>query len=160
MSGKNDELQGMSVALAFVGVGAIVVGIFLFAVFAFLAFILTIAALIAWNEPLHIGKHTVEPAEARAFITRGVAGAFLIPAFAVFSSVLLGFAIEDAAWPYLIIGGYVAGSVGVGILLADEDGEITTATDVTPPQSIAPPEEPASPPVPFRFASWDDEEQR
>ncbi|MBP0615695.1 hypothetical protein [Jiella mangrovi] len=164
----------MAFAIALVGAGLAFIGIFLFAVLAFLAVIMTILALCAWMKPLKLGSITVEPHEARLFIYRGLAGAVLVPAFVVFSAILIGFKINPDWWFYMVVGGYVVGSVGIAILEASNEDE-DKAEDAPPmpaPSALEPPARvrhegrepvrmkgPARSAEPFRFASWDDEEE-
>lgn len=162
MSSKNDDTSGIVMAFAFVGAVAFIMAAFVFAVLAFLAFILTILCLFAWNQPRRIGKLVILPEEARAFVYRGLAGMCLLPVFAGFCELLFGIHIKEALYPYLFIGGYVGGSIGIGILMAEQNGGETGAIDITPPQLPSEPQRslPRPEPEPFRYASWDDEEGR
>lgn len=161
MSSKNDETTAVVMVFACLGAMAIMLAAFVFAVLAFLSLLLTFVALCAWSRPRRIGKFILEPEEARAFVYRGLAGSFLLPTFVAFCALLFGFNIQDSVWPYLFLGGYVAGSIGIEILMADQNGG-GGAVDITPPQvPSAPPRSlPRPEPEPFRFASWDDEEER
>ncbi|WAP67699.1 hypothetical protein [Jiella pelagia] len=173
MSSNNNQDGGMAFALALVGAGLALIGIFLFAVLAFLAVIMTILALCAWMRPLKLGSITIKPRDARLFIYRGLAGAILVPAFVVFSAILIDFRIDPDWWFYMVIGGYVLGSVGIAILEeTSEDEEEADIVPVPAPRALEPPARvrlegrepvrmkgPARSAEPFRFASWDDEEE-
>ena len=112
MSSRNDETSGMGAAVGIVGGAMFMMFMFLFAVAAFLSLCLTVVCIFAWDKPIKLGNYTLQPREARAFLCGGVAGMWLLPIFAVFSSLLFQFAIANYAWSYLFIGGYVVGSFG------------------------------------------------
>lgn len=172
MSSKNDEAAG---AMALIGVVLMAVGLILFAVMTFLALLLTILAIAAWNEPVRLLGHTVTPDEARVFVGRGICGAMLAPAFALFCGVLFEVRIPPDWWGYIIMAGYALGSVGVGIIEAQAESERTDYGDILPPPRRLPPPPPAPAPMPkpepefvftqytctrecpmFRYAVWDD----
>ena len=164
MASNNNDNSG---AAAIIGFALAVVGaiaIFIFAVLAFIAFVLTILAIFAWNSPLTIGKWTLYPEEARSFVWRGIAGAAFIPAFALFVSVVFDVPIDWQYLNYMLLGGYVLGSIGVEIMAASEDETAAPPAAYMPPsqQLPAPPRQslPAPQAESCRFASWDDEEER
>jgi hypothetical protein len=167
MSSKNDDTSGLAFMIAIVGGAAICLAVFIVMALTFLAFVLTIFALVAWNERLQIGNTVIEPWEARAFVKRGLLGAFLLPFFLAFMDIVFGAAINWQHWFYFMLFGYVAGSVGIEILIAQENQEAATPLYQPPFQQsmVAPPPAPqalpapAKPAEPFRFASWDDEEE-
>ena len=158
-SNNNDSGAGTGIALvlAFIGAMAIMFAVFL----AFLAFIFTVIAILAWNNPLRLGKVVVTPEEARGFVGRGIVGAIGLPAFAAFCEVFLQVSIN---WDYLMhmmVGGYTLGSLGVEIMMADDERFAAPVTYIPPEPQLPPrPSLPAPEPQPFRFASWDDEEGR
>ncbi|MCJ8510721.1 hypothetical protein MUU53_23060 [Rhizobium lemnae] len=163
MSSNNNNGAGMAVAFAIAMLG--IVGIFIFALLAFVAFVLTALAIFAWNSPLTLGKWTLHPHEARAFVTRGILGAFLVPAFLLFVNVFLNIHIEWNYLSYMLVGGYTLGSIGIEIIMADEQTvsapPVTTYISPTPQLPASPKQAPQSMETePFRFASWDDEEER
>lgn len=163
MSSQNSEVQGTAFAIAIIIAVFWFIFLFVFALATFLAFIFTVLAILAWDKPLKLMGQTLYPHEARAFVLRGIAGTFLLPAFAWFASVFLGFQIEPKIWPYLFIGGYVAGSIGVEWLNADAENNAAPAPPpfpAPPPAAPSPPARPALPRPPFEYASWDDEERR
>ncbi|MCO6051523.1 hypothetical protein NGM99_17195 [Mesorhizobium sp. RP14(2022)] len=157
-----------AVAFGVVGAACMFMAAFIFAFFAFLSLLLTIASLAAWNQPRTFFGNTITPDEARKFVIRGVSGALLIPAFAAFSSGLFDYLIDDEAWLYLVILGYSLGSLGIAILEAKAEEEATAAAParyITLPQEPLPtpsssssPDEPTHS-EPFHFATWDDEEE-
>lgn len=155
-----DELSMIAVVFAFIGAMAMMLVLLVFAVLAFLALVLTLVCFFAWNSPVTIGKWTLVPDVARGFVYRGLIGAVLLFAFAVFAAVMFGIRIEDQAVPYILLAGYTLGSVGLEIIWAEEQAEVPASRTVIPPnQQIAPPPQVPQPPArPFRFASWDDED--
>ena len=184
MSSKNnDEAMGFVFVIAFIGTVAMLIAAAIFALAAFAALVLTVLCLFAWNDGLTIGEFSIEAHEARAFIVRGILGTIIAPTFTVFCALLFGVEIDDGIWPYIFIGGYTAGSVGVEYLLSQQQhADTQAAPPIAPPLQITPPPAPAQtkhPCVqancpllaatrdysraaraerPFQFASWDDEE--
>lgn len=163
MSSRNDETSGAIVAFAFVATAAFFVVAVIFALAAFAALVLTVLCAVAWKDGLTIGEFSIEAQEARAFIVRGVLGAIIAPAFAVFSALLFGLDISEVAWSYIFIGGYTLGSVGIEYLISQQEVPAQPPSPIVPPRQITPPPthapRPIAPPVrPFEFASWDDEE--
>lgn len=162
MSGRNDGMNGASLGLAMLACGAILAGLLLFALAVFASVVFTVLAVIAWDKPLRIGKQTIYPKEARAFIGGALTGAVAVPMFAAFCSILFDFRIEDAYWVYIAIGGYAAGGLGTIMALSEmEEEEPSPPAPQSLPQPIAPPpEKPKAPRRPFDFADWDDDEMR
>ena len=160
MSNRNDATQGASMALLALGL----VGIVLFVVGAFLALVLTVVALFALERPITILGHTITPRDATRFLVCGVIGAALAPAFVMFADSLLELGVDWSYWPYIVLGGYTLGSLGI-TALAEEMEEANGVTEQrlsTPP--LPPPaaqrHAPKTPSRPFDFASWDDDEVR
>lgn len=155
-----DELTAIAIVFAFIGGMVMVAAIFFFALFAFIALVMTCICFFAWNSPLTIGTWTLGPDEARGFVYRGLIGAFLLAAFAVFVAVMFQIRITDEAVPYILLIGYTLGSLGLEIAMAqDADQPAPPNQTIIPPgQQIAPPQDYTPPRVPFRFASWDDED--
>lgn len=164
MSQKNDESTAMATAIGFVGALMAAAAIFLFAVFAFFAFILTILCVFAWNNPLTLGKWTIQPSEARGFVYRGLAGMYLLPLFIGFCDVIFHLGVVWSYLPHMMGVGYVLGSIGVEVLMANAN-EAQAEPEILPPAPQLPAPQPQNPqPLqraaePFRFASWDDEEE-
>jgi hypothetical protein len=160
-SQNNNETNGFAVAFAFIGVAIAMAAAIIAVIACFITFVFTILALLAWNRPLKLGKHILTPAEARGFVYRGLAGAVLVPAFAIFCVVFFNVFIPGDALPYLIVGGYVAGSLGIEVLMADGT-EAQAPMNVTPPPPEMPRGLPAPPASrqPFEYARWDDEDAR
>lgn len=160
---NNDESTMIAMGLAFIGVAAMALAFVFAAIIAFAAFLFTILAILAWSKPLRLGRLVIEPEEAQAFVYRGLIGAVSVPAFLLFCAIVFDLRIE---WNYLfhfMLAGYVLGSVGVEIAMAEENG---SSRAVHPQQShqVLPPQpaQRALPPAarePFRYASWDDEEE-
>lgn len=164
MSSKNnDEANGMIYAIAFIGAGAILLASVVYALAAFAAIVLTLFALAAWNEPLTLGGNTLQPEEARIFVLRGVVGAFVLPVFIAFCDVLFNnLHVNWSLWPHFVLIGYTLGSVGLMVFENTDEpqnnGQVIlppTPRFPEPPRTIYTPPEPK----PFRFASWDDEEE-
>lgn len=159
----NTKDNGTDPVVATFAAGALMAAIFVFTLGAFAALIGTILALIAWDKPLKMGRASIQPEQARAFVTRGIGGALLVPAFAVFAAVLLKFKIDPDAWLFLFIGGYTAGSVGVSLMLASGDQQRSEPAEPAEAERLAVSSDHTqeqAEPAPFRFASWDDEEAR
>lgn len=169
---QNNNDEGAGIALVFGLIGAVfwMIGLFVIALAGFAAFVLTILCFCAWNSPLTIGPMTITPEEARGFVGRGVFGAFAVPAFVLFSDILFGLGVD---WNYafhIAAFGYVLGSIGFEILMAESQNDQSNQSQALPPhqQISAPPRSPEPeylPPStqgqsgqPFRYASWDDEE--
>ncbi len=162
MSSRNDETSSMTMGIAFVLACVYAMVVFAIVILMFVSLVLSVVALFAWNTPRRLGNHVLMPQAARAFVYRGLAGAFLLPIFCLFLDVLFGIRIDGNYLPHILLAGYALGSLGVEILWAmNEDNQASTATYIPPSQQIAPPPQAPSPPlVPFRFASWDDEDGR
>ncbi|OLP58344.1 hypothetical protein BJF93_07015 [Xaviernesmea oryzae] len=165
---NNAETAGLGIGFAFIAIAALLV----FALASFLAMILTLIALCAWFRPITIAGATIEPEEARWFVYRGLIGIVTLPAFAAFSSLLFQSPFDWSRWlVYLMIGGYVGGSLGIALLRGEEQQptEITAMPASIPPQLPKPtpkpkpqmpdPDRPECRDCPFTFANWDDREE-
>ena len=178
---QNGKDNSLAIGAGIVGGLAVVVGTVIALALAFWAFILTGVCAFVWmnDTPLKFGWMHITPYEAKKFILRGLAGAFLLPAFALFAVAMTGAGIVPDAWLYLVLGGYVAGSLGMDWLESQYE-DLPSASpqmEVLPPQQQPPslpaqkePTHPWGPSIdvaeggkpeqpPFRFASWDDEEE-
>jgi hypothetical protein len=158
MSSKNDEASAMLLGIAILWAGLLYILLAVVAVVVFVALGLTVLCLVAWNKPISVGAATIEPGEARTFVLRGLAAALLLPLFVAFSSLLFGFDVAPGLWFYLFIGGYTYGSLIVDL---HEEQEQAAALPPVQPQLPSPPPKalPRPPAEPFRFASWEDEEE-
>lgn len=162
MSSKNDD----ATALGAVGAVFGIVAIFFFAVLAFIALVYTILAILAWDRPIKIGPLSMTPEYARRYLAWSVAGAIVVPVFAVFSEWLLNIHIRDNLWFYIVVGGYILGAIAME--MHDEEEKKAAALRPLPPVLPQPPVRQPEPlrglprpqAQPFRFASWDDEEAR
>ncbi len=166
MSQRNDEVSGIAIAFAFVGVAALFMAAIIFALLAFAALVLTVLSFFAWNQELKIGTLIITPDEARQFVKRGVIGAVALPVFVAFVAVLFGVKVIPDLWVYIVIAGYSLGSVGVAILEAQEaEQQASTGNQMVAPQPppspvpVKPRPVPSVPPPPFRFASWNEEDE-
>lgn len=164
---QNNDNSGAAMGIAFVMAGLAFIAVFIFAVLAFLALVLTIVAIFAWKNPVTLFGQTTYPREARAFVWRGVAGAFLLPVFIAFCEMLFEMRFQwDQYGHFFWIGGYTLGSVGVEIMTA-QDADTAPKVEIydppaTPPRHLPQPPRAIAPPEskePFRYASWDDEEE-
>ena len=166
MSSNNNEASTVGAGLAIIGAGFAILAIFLFAVFAFVAVILSALCLIALFTPVKLGKWTLERDEALNFLFRGCIGSWLVPGFVLFCDVIFSIGVD---WSYLLhmMGvGYVLGSLGWELLTADSNAAEQQA-EVLPPahqithQSNNPRPSPwqQQEEEPFRYASWDDDEE-
>ena len=164
MSQRNSETDGMAMGLALVGMAFALLFMVLYAVACFVAIVLTLLALCAWNEPLHLtSKMIITPREARIFIGSGIAGLIGLPVFVIFCAALFHLQIKPDWWGYILLGGYALGALGIGgAILGDEQENGTPNFIASPPALPAPEREetPAPAKPPFRFASWDDEDAR
>lgn len=161
-SQNNNETNGLAMVFAFAGIALFAMAVVIAVIACFITFVMTILALFAWNRPLPLGKHILTPEEARSFVYRGLAGAVLVPAFAIFCVVFFNVFIPGDALPYLIVGGYVAGSLGIEALMA-QDANAQAPIDVMPQSSQSGPAAPpglSAPRQPFEYARWDDEDAR
>ncbi len=165
MSGRNDEAAGFAMAFAVLGAGVLFLGAIVFAALILIAGFLTVFSLgvCILNRPVKVLSETVTPRDARIFLTGGISGAWMLPVFVWFCGLLYGIRIEDYVIQWLAVGGYIAGSFGLEIMVSNY--ERNTAAEIAARQPVAPPPPPktieARPvhkPEPFRFASWDDEE--
>ena len=141
---------------------------FLAALFAFAAIVLTGCAFAAWNEPRTLAGETLYPHEARAYVGRGVIGAIALPVFVVFCGSVFQYnlnEITEHGWLLIILGGYSIGSLGIEIAIQQEREKAEAAAALQ--QEILPalpPQQPAPKPVhreeqqAFEFETWDDEE--
>ena len=162
-SNNNGEAMIGILLLAMLGAAAVL----MVAVFAFAALVLTLAAIAAWEKPIVLFGDVIEPDAARAYVLRGILGAGLAPVFVVFSAFLFQFSLNGISghgWLLILIGGYSLGSLGVEILIDEMRREAAGALPPVilqplPPQEKAPPAVKLPREQPFRFASWDDEEE-
>ncbi|EJJ27301.1 hypothetical protein [Rhizobium sp. CF142] len=162
MSSNNNDNNGAVGAVILVLAGLYVLGIFVFAFLIFITFVTTFLAILAWRKPLTIGKWTLAPEEARAFVWRGICCVLLTPAFLLLVNIALNVTIQLDFTTALI--GYMFGSLGIEMLIShDKDRNAPPAPHTPPePQLPAPPRQslPRQKPESFRFARWDDEEER
>lgn len=158
MDSKQNENLGLAIVIVALGF----IGMFVFALLAFLAIILTLVAFYSWNKPRKFGSVTIEPKDAREFVFGGIAGAFLVGVFVQFAAALWDLQIDwDQVGGYIVFGGYIIGSFLPSLAQANE--QQAPPEDVPVPFQRLPPPAPEQPERPerdpFRFASWDDEEE-
>jgi hypothetical protein len=164
MSNRNDENMGIAIVFTIFAFAAI----FLSALVAFAALIFTILSFLAWNKPLKLGSYTITPDEAHTFVYRGIAGAVLVPVFAMFAGAMFKYQFHPDIWFYLVVGGYSFGSPVIGIMQAAEEHEKERAAAAMRVYEVeerkAAPVRKALPvrqadPKPFKFADWNDEDE-
>lgn len=136
-------------------------------VFGFIAFSWTFVCLLAWNRPFYLGRVYLHPADARAFVIRGVFGAVMVPAFFYFLDIFMDVPVPWERFGWFAFGGYTLLSAGIGYLMAEGEPMPHVYYDVVPghvPEALpAPPTEPTiylppqPPRTPFEYASWEDE---
>ena len=165
---NNDEATGIMIAFAFVGAVALMIMVVVYALVVFLAAILTVLSLLAWDSPLEVGPVEITPEEARFFVGAGMASAAVCPLFVMMCSWLFEFRVSDDAWFHIFLGSYAFGSIILTTKAAEagafDNGvphynvePLPPPIDVTP-RELTSPEQPPSPPSEFRYATWDDEE--
>lgn len=163
-SNNNDNTAGAGLAIL-VGIFAFF-ALFLFAVAAFITFFLTILCVVACFKPFSIGKWQLTSEDASWFLMRGVMGMWLVPSFVYFCDVAFDIGIVWDYLPHMFCFGYVAGSLGWELLMADSNAAQPQAEVLPPAQQIThqPIQAQPSPwqrqqPEQFGYASWDDEEE-
>lgn len=148
---------GGCVAMFIVVIGAaIALGI------GFLCFVMTILSCVAWSRTLRIGRITIHPQGARAFVLRGLFFAAAFPTYWALCSLVLSLPVRLDVSGYLALAGYIFGSIGIE-LLEDESQTVPSQPEHRNlPQRIIPSQQHTRLPSPesFRYASWDDEEER
>lgn len=181
---SNDSDNGAIMLISLVGaVMGAMAGLIILAS-AFLCFILTIMSLVSLWSPFTFGnKVLLWPHQARNFLTIGFFGMIGIPAFAIFSALLTGQAhlITYDSLKMLMLIGWVGASMSY-IFFADHDNapEMIEMRREAEFYNPPPPMKEVNPPAfdgdvpeikfrgtlpapkkpePFRFASWDDEEE-
>ncbi|MBA4226218.1 MAG: hypothetical protein C0456_06255 [Hyphomonas sp.] len=158
---QNGEGAFVLAIVAFIGVVIVSIFMIIAALAAFMALILTIMCIIAWNEPLTIGSMTITPEEARAFIARGILGAILAPTFTYFCLLLFQSDTQVDYWGYVVLGGYVMGSLVVECVIQEAREKAQAEAQQVLPPLMQPPATRQEPPRrPFEYASWDDEDER
>ncbi|WP_149541209.1 hypothetical protein [Siccirubricoccus phaeus] len=164
MSSRNDGTSEAAMGFALLAAFAFFFFMLIFALATFAAFVFTCLALLAWNEPLKLGKETLQPDEARRFVYGGLGGAVALPFFVLFCILLFGVPIREDAWVYIVIAGYDLGSIGLAMIEAAEAEEAKKAALLNPPPPPAPPAPEPKPARrtqnPFEYADWDDEDAR
>lgn len=161
MSGNknSDYTAGLAIVFVLAAFFAIGVWIFLAVVTAFLSLI----ALAACFHPLRIGGEVISRKDGYFFLLRGVIGWFAFPFIVISVAPMFDIGIEHDWIVYIMMTGYMIGSTGIEYLLfkMSEGAEQETAAPV---QTYSPPpsrslSSPPNQPEPFRYASWDDEEE-
>jgi hypothetical protein len=165
MNNNNSEMNGTVIALTLVAVAFVYMAVFAVALLTLYSIFMSFVAFRAWHKPYKFMKWMVYPAEARAYVYSGIAGAFAAPFLAALASNMWKFRIEDQYLWLLMLAGYgVASNISAWITTQMEADIIADYHAKNPPPSI-----PAAPKTEsdeseaqatFEFASWDDEEKR
>jgi len=163
-SNNKSESSDVAMAIGLVAASLMILAVVVLAVAAFVALALTIWCIAAWNRPVAFAGNTLEPAEARAYVARGLLGAALVPAFVGFCQLVFGVKVEWAYLPLFMLTGYTLGSLGIAYF----QSQVTKmqAPELTPPaprqidRKSPQPAQRSEDAEPFRFATWDDEEDR
>lgn len=161
MSNNNSSDSSMALAFGMAIVAFIGFGIMMLA--CFLSLVLTVLALFAWNKPRRYGNTTVYPEDARALVLRGLFFAAMSPLFYAIIVLVLGEHFDWQVFDWTILGGYVFGTGGIMILEDDDTPQVMPVYSAPPaPPPVLPPTQLALPlpAEPFRYASWDDEEDQ
>lgn len=164
MSNNNND-NSAAMGLGLIGAAFVFMAIFIYAVAVFLAIVLTILSIFAWQRPVRaFGKTLCTPLEARIFIGSGILGAVGVFLFAVLCTILFDVQIKDDWWFYIITGGYSFVSILVMMNLGEKYpdglpddphyfGPVIEHNPTSLPQLPQP-----SASAPFEYASWDDEQ--
>jgi hypothetical protein len=165
---QNDDNAGLAIVIAMIGI----VALFFFAVLLIFAGVLTVLSILAWNKPLKLTDEiTILPREARIFVYSGLAGIAIAVVCAGLIAGVYGFRMSDEVMGYVVLGGYVLGSLGVSFHLAEEEKKAEEARQAAllREQQLAQQARQAQPlprnvltfrrpqPDSFRFADWRDE---
>lgn len=160
MNGNNSDMTGIAYFLVFAALAA--VG--LFYIFALFAAIYGVVALFALSKPLKLGKTTLYPSEARAYLIRGVVGLILSPALVGLFASLFKVRIDPDWLPHIVLGIFAFSTLGIqylmqsfGILCEEERAilEAQAKPTAVPERTVPPPRESAKS---YEFASWEDED--
>lgn len=180
---NGNSAVGLGVAFAFAAIWIFFA--LIYAVAAFVALVISVMAVIALFHPLHFGKYSLEEKEARAFLLRGIAGAFVLTGFCIFAEAMFNTRIRPDFWAHIIIAGYCLGSLGGEVVIANQKEERERQAREAAAQALLlpmPTEQRPSraaesrtqliqtihqraesladdAPKPFRLATWDDEEE-
>lgn len=158
MSNNNDNGGAVfGIALVFAVLWLLMIAAY--AIACFVAAIFTVLSILAWHRTIRLGSLVIHPHEARQFVLCGIIGAVGLPVFTVFCLWLFESSIEDKWWFYIITGGYAFGSIGLSMMLEENDAHIIAPFEEGPvlPSPPPKPQLPPAPLPPFAYASWDDE---
>ena len=157
MSSQNNAESGAAaMVVAGIGIAFLFIGVIMAALLVVMVVVATIFAILAWRDEVTIGNITVTPDEAHGLVGCGVIGMVVIPVMLLIVD-LFGLNVNWGWWHGYIIGGYVAGAATF-LWSIDEKSSAPASPPVI--REPAPPALPPAAPVPFRYASWDDEEPR
>jgi len=160
MSSRDND-SGAAAAVGLVIAGFFILFVIFYIIAAVAALICTIIAILAWRHPVTIMGVTTHPEEAKAFLKGGLFGTWFAMMCVNFARFILDMQLNPEYVPHLFIGGYIIGAFGGRWVLEQVQLQRQAELDASPPQlpAVQPRSLPRAEPEPFRFASWDDEEE-
>lgn len=162
MSGNNDSNNSTGAAMVLALCAFLAIGFWIVA--AIITAILTLIAIVGCFCPIRLGSDVIQPKEARWFLFRGTIGWFAFPAVIIYAAPHLDIRIQQDWIIYMAMTGYMIGSTGVEYFLL-KAGAYDQPEIYAPVQAHSAPPAPSLPALPsqseepFRYASWDDEEE-
>ena len=162
MSQNNDSNASTVIAFAVAACAFFAIGIWIGLVI--LTAVLSLIALVGCFTPVKIGGEILQASEARWFLIRGVIGWFAFPFLILLIAPSFDWRIKDDWIIFLMITGYMIGSTGIAYLMHQlgigETTEVVAPVQAhSAPQAQSLPALPSPPAEPFRYATWDDEEE-
>jgi len=164
---NNSEVNGTVVAFALIGAAGMFLSIFVVGFLAIYAVFMSFVCFRAWHKPYKFIKWMIYPAEARAYVYSGIAGAIAAPFLAALASSMWKFRIEDQYIWMIMLAGYGIASNISGLITNQMEADIIADYHAkNPPPVIPAPSAPSNDndddaqQASFEFASWDDEEKR
>jgi hypothetical protein len=161
MSGNKNSEEATGLAILFVLGAFFAIGVWIF--LAVVTAIMSLIALVACFHPLRIGGEVISRKDGYFFLLRGVIGWFAFPFIVLSIAPMFDIGIERDWIVYIMMTGYMIGSTGMEYVLykmsegAQQEAAAPVQTYSPPPSRSLP--SPPGQPEPFRYASWDDEEE-
>lgn len=159
MSSRNNEPSGVAVGAGLIGSGVIVLAILVLIGIAIITAVFTVISIWAWNKPRQIGKMKIEPEEAQGYVYWGFVGFCMMPIACYL--ICNGFDIYVATkytqfTPWI---GYILGANIFSFIHHLTTEQAKQQAEAEHMRGAKPASLPRSSkqPVPFRYASWDDE---
>lgn len=158
MANPQDNEMANTIALFMIFGFFIVIG-FGIIVVAFVAF-LTLVAICAQFKTVRFAGETVTAKDGRAFLRNGAIGAFLALTVGPPIAIEMGYRPTDDWFPFLLIGGYTLGSIGITWMTEAFWGDEKTKEELIVPPIPKPEMLPPAQKKVHAFAEWDDEGER